>query len=212
MCIRDREEAKDRVMSTVWVRLVKETYGNKVGIPVKLNVYAVVPIVTAETGTLSLHLDSIKKNATVIDDTYSNKEETKKKAEHTMDDNSSIGHSSSGSSASSKTAIISEFKASLYECTTPWTIRVLKYTFWLLYCLLLASSCTDWIAFYLKTNNSLEQVNVTYMMTVRLNSLAIVMLDARTVDFVTKGVGGNRFYGDNFYHMAHSQVVPICKI
>lgn len=206
-----QEEAKDKTVSTVWVRLVKETYGDKVGIPVYLKVYAVVPILPAETGTLPLYLDPVKKDATVTDDTHSNKEEAKKKTEHNMDDNSSMGHSSSTSSVSSRTNIISEFKASLYECTTPWTIRVLKYTFWLLYCILLASSCTDWIAFYLKTNDSLEQVDITYMMTVRLNSLAIVMLDARTIDFVTKGVGGNRFYGDNFYNMTHSQVIPIAR-
>ncbi len=128
-------------------------------------------------------------------------------------DSVSVSGSVTTSSATSTTSdanSVREFKASLYERKNPFTVRLLKYTIWLLYGVLFTSCTVDWVISYLKADETQELFRLVNGISHRVDYLCEISLNVRTLDLVVRGLETNRYYDDNedsFYHSVYSDVI-----
>ncbi|MDR3547584.1 MAG: hypothetical protein P4M11_04810 [Candidatus Pacebacteria bacterium] len=91
------------------------------------------------------------------------------------------GSVSSSASGTSDSNTVKEFKASLYEKKIPFTVKLLKYTIWLLYGVLLAATAVDWAITYIKADKSRVDFDLISSVSDRLDHLSVIALDTRMI-------------------------------
>jgi len=183
----------------VRIRCIREVYGSSYNLPDRIleaimKIFIIIPTLKKESHR---KLELANKPEENIEKLYNTKHEDLK----------SIA-SSSVTSILNKN-LIHEFKEGLYEKKTPHTIRLLQYVIWGLYLLLFASCTIDWILSYQKANNSIYFYELIIKVTERINAIASVSVDARTLDLHIRGLEENIYYGDDFYSRTHKHVVLV---
>lgn len=211
----------------MWIKKIKELYGQKHGIPIQGNIYLVLPL---KKNIKKAHASKLLRNKFLYLGSRDNAEEEKEsknekegygkenEGQEIFDGEASVSGSvtSSQSSRTSDSNVVKEFKASLYERKYPRTVTMLKYTLWLLICLLLTVSIVEWVITYQKIDDNVNFFDLDTHITSRLDMITMIALFARTTDLLLEyyysifnSLSGQEdiiFYGKDNFQYTHSLV------
>jgi len=185
----------------VWIRIIDEIYGEKVENVCKLRLVVILPIASKRDHTNNSQQPILEdeKGSNFFEGEQSHEKENR---EHRGADMGSISGSITTSSQTSTTSdanSIREFKASLYERKNPFTVRLLRYSIWLLYSVLLISCAIDWIISVIKANDTENLFDLVNLITQRLHHVSTISHYTRTIDLVDEGSEINQYFGNLYF-------------
>lgn len=188
------EDEEQREVPAV-VRIMEGTFGSKLDFPRSLQVAVIFPV--AGVKGRNEQTDGVLRS--------SEREENKEAAEVSANLENSVAASANSSTVAERNSL-HEFKASLYEKKEPHTVKVLKYTIWMLYLILLVACLLDWIITYKKNSAVARSFDDIQAIAKRFNSLAEAAVDSRTIDDIISRRSTNKYYGDSFYTETNAHV------
>jgi len=171
------------------INIVTEEHGKFSNIPKFTNVVIAVPIKTIKTvddsSNALIRSGEISRQApsTFCQPDNQKVEENEQDAiANEMSVSSSV--TSSGTSHTSDTNAVREFKLSLYELKYPAAVTLLKYTLWLLIVVLLTISIIDWVISFQKVKENSDCFSAVHRISGRLDLIGMVTQFTRTLDLI----------------------------